>query len=245
MLKLIKELKPFVIPILLIIVLLFLQAATELALPDYMSDIVNVGIQQSGIEKTVPKVMKADTMSKVKMFVSEDERSLIDNSYKLINSGNLTENEYKNLLKKYPALKSESLYILNTDSKEDMEKLDSCLGNALFIVKNMEERVRGNTFNANEINLNETNVLKSQADGMIKAIPESIVKQSAIEYIKSQYEDIGIDIGKVQTNYILYVGGIMLLISLTGMAATISVGFISARISSAFGRNLRDKILIR
>src|SRR5690554_1074655 len=104
MLKLFKEFKTFTISILIIIALLFLQASAELALPDYMSNIVNVGIQQNGIENAVPEVMKADTMENIKIFLNEDERSLVDNSYRLIVKEELTEEEYNSFLNEYPII---------------------------------------------------------------------------------------------------------------------------------------------
>mgnify|MGYP001319012698 FL=1 len=139
MLKILKELKPFTILIFIIIGLLFLQAMTELALPDYMSNIVNVGIQQSGIENAVPKVIKEEGMAKIKIFLDENQKNFIDESYKLIGKENLTDEEYNKYFNEYPALEEENLYILNTSSKEDIEYIDSFLGKFLFIVLNIEK----------------------------------------------------------------------------------------------------------
>ncbi|WP_352418979.1 ABC transporter ATP-binding protein [Proteiniborus sp.] len=262
MLKLFKEFKPFFISIVIIIALLFLQASAELALPDYMSNIVNVGIQQNGIENAVPEVMKVDTMEKVQIFLSQNERNLVNNSYKLINKDNLTEKEYERYLKKYPAIENESLYILNTDLKEDIEEMNSFLGKALLIVAGIEDGApqgvsAGNVENNPFANFPEgadpfmvlknapkeqIATLKVQIDEQFKGLPETMITQSAISYIKNQYEDMGADIKKTQSNYIFYIGGIMILISLVSMAASISVGFLSARVSSGLGRNLRDKV---
>lgn len=262
MIRLFKEFKPFVIVILIIIGLLFLQASTELALPDYMSNIVNVGIQQSGIEDVVPEVVKVDTMDKIKIFLNEDENNLIDNSYRLIDKANLENEEYENLVEKYPALENESLLVLNTDSEEDIEDLKSFLGKAILIVSGIEngtfiEMAPENTKEGLFANLPEgadpfmimknlpeeqLNIIKTKIDEQFDVLPESMILQSAVNYIKSEYKDIGIDINKTQTNYILYIGGLMFLISLVGMAASIAVGFLSSRVSSALSRNLRDKV---
>lgn len=262
MLKLFKEFKPFIISIVIIIALLFLQASAELALPDYMSNIVNIGIQQNGIENAVPEVMKVDTMEKVKTFLNQDERKLVDNSYRLINKENLSEKEYKEFIKKYPAFKKESLYILNTDSKEDIEKINSFLGKAMLIVGGIEkgapqgvsaENMKNNPFAKlpkgtdpfmvlKNLSKEQIDALKVQIDEQFKGLPETMITQSATNYIKTQYEDIGLNTKKTQSNYIIYIGGIMLLISLISMVASISVGFLSARVSSGLGRNLRDKV---
>ncbi|WP_341876699.1 ABC transporter ATP-binding protein [Defluviitalea saccharophila] len=252
MLKLIKEFKPFIVSILIIVGLLFLQARTELALPDYMSDIVNVGIQQNGIENLVPQVIKADTMDKIMIFLDDDEKALVDRSYKLIGKDNLSQNEYQELIKKYPALETENLYILNTNSKNDIEEMNLYLGKTLLVIGAIEEGAIQSFMNLpqgtdpfmvlKQLPREQIDALKIRMDEQFKTLPEGIITQSAITYIKSLYEEIGISIKRLQTNYILYIGGIMLLISLIGMGASIAVGFLSARISSGLGRNLRDKV---
>ncbi|CCQ95575.1 conserved membrane hypothetical protein [[Clostridium] ultunense Esp] len=256
MLKILKELKPFTILIFIIIGLLFLQAMTELALPDYMSNIVNVGIQQSGIENAVPKVIKEEGMAKIKIFLDENQKNFIDESYKLIGKENLTDEEYNKYFNEYPALEEENLYILNTSSKEDIEYIDSFLGKFMFIVLNIEKGASQgiipnlpegtDPFIAfNNLSKDQIDLVKNKIDEEFKNIPDSMIEQSAINYIKSQYESIGVNIGKTQSNYILYTGGIMLLIALLSMAASILVGFLSARVSASFGRNLRDKVFIK
>lgn len=262
MVRLIKEFKPFVVSIIIVIVLLFLQASTELALPDYMSKIVNIGIQQNGIENAVPEVMKADTMEKIQIFLSEEEKDLLNNSYKIIDKDNLSEEEYEDYIKEYPALKDESLFILNTDSEEDIDEMNSFLGRAFLIISGIEEgapqgisseNTEDNPFGnlpegvdpftiLENLPIEQIDTIKSQIDEQFDDLPESMILQSAVNYIKAEYEDIGIDINENQSNYIIYIGGVMLLISLVGMAASISVGFLASKISSAVARNLRDKV---
>ena len=250
--KLIKEFKPFIASILITIAFLFLQAATELALPDYMSDIVNVGIQQNGIENLVPEVMKEDTMDKIMIFSDEDEKTLISQTYKLIGKNTLTQKEYEKLVKKYPALEQENLYILNTRSKNDLETMSPYLGKIFLIISAIEEGAYQSYVDLpqgtdpfmilRQLPREQIDAIKIKIDEQFKVLPEGIITQSALAYIKSMYEDIGIDMNRIQTNYILYIGGMMLLISLVGMGASIAVGFLSARISSGLGRSLRDKV---
>ena len=262
MLKLIKELKPFTALILIIIVLLFIQAMADLALPDYMSNIVNIGIQQNGIENAVPEVMKVKEMDKIKLFLNEDEKDLLDNSYSLLDKESLTEKEYKKYVKKYPSLEKENLYILSTDSKEDIESMNSFLGKTMVTIIGIEKGVpKGISSKSNMKNLfanipkgvdpftllgnlpkEQFDTIKAQIDEKLKSLPETLITQTAASYIKVQYESIGVNMQRAQSNYILYIGGIMLLIALLGMLASIVVGFLSARISASFGRNLRDKV---
>lgn len=262
--NILKQLKPFTIFILIIIALLFVQAMTDLALPDYMSNIVNIGIQQNGIDNAVPQVIRAAEMEKIKLFLNEEENNLIDNNYKLINKENLNEKEYNNYSKKYKALEKESLYILNTSNKEDIEKMNSFLGKAILtkysIEKGTPQGITSGDRNKIEnpfkklpegtdpfivlknLPKREFDTMKSEIDKQFKSIPDTMITQSAINYIKLEYETIGIDMNKIQSNYIQSTGGIMLLIALIGMVASVIVGLLAARVSASLGRDLRDKV---
>ena len=123
MMKLIKYLKPFIGSIIVIIALLFIQAISELSLPDYMSNIVNVGIQQGGIENSVPKIIRKSEKEKLSLFIEENDNKKIEDNYKLISKDNLSLSEYNDYLKKYPLLEQEDLYELNTNNKEVREYL--------------------------------------------------------------------------------------------------------------------------
>ena len=263
MFRIIKEMKPFLISIIIVIVLLFVQAMAELALPDYMSNIVNVGIQQSGIEDVVPDVIRAAELDKIKTFLNEEQISLVDNSYKLINKENLTDEDYVNDLKKYPILENEDLYILTTASKEDIDNMNSFLGRAMLIVSNIEtggtQATAGNESNSNNPFANfpkgtdpflvlanlpkeQLDAIKIKIDEQFQAVPDTMINQSAINYIKSEYEAIGFNIEKGQSNYILSIGMIMILISLLSLVASVLVGFLSAKTSASLGKNLRVKV---
>ena len=94
MLNLLKHLKPFVASMILAIALLFVQAICDLSLPDYMSNIVNVGIQQGGVENAVPKVIKLSEMEKLFIFMNDDEKNVVKDNYTLLDKDNLTTDEY-------------------------------------------------------------------------------------------------------------------------------------------------------
>ncbi len=262
--RILKEIKPFTLIIVFIIGLLFFQAMTELALPDYMSRIVNVGIQQNGIEETVPKVIRMSQLDKLKVFLSEKEIDLLDDSYRLIDKDNLNENEYNDYLNQYPLLSKESLYVLNTDKEEDIDIIDDFLGKAMLIVFGIENDLsqigpeQGDIPMENPFaNLPEGvdpfmalenmpreqfDMIMGKIDESLEKLPEMLVGQSAINYIKIEYEAIGINIEDTQSRYILSIGGIMLVIALIGMLASILVGFFSARVGASLGKNLRHKV---
>ena len=118
----------------LAIALLFVQAICDLSLPDYMSNIVNVGIQQGGVENAVPKVIKASEMEKLFIFMKDDEKNVVDNNYTLLDKDNLTKDEYNKYVKDYPELKNESIYKLNTKKKENIDNLNKIFGKPMLIV---------------------------------------------------------------------------------------------------------------
>ncbi len=264
MLKLIKEFKPFTVLIFITIGLLFIQAMADLALPDYMSNIVNIGVQQNGIENAVPEVMRVEEMEKIKIFLNQDEISLLNSNYTLIDRENLTEKEYKKYIGKYPTLENENLYILNKNSQEYIDEMNSFLGKAIIIVSGIENGAPIGIGKSDEANREDffgnipegmdpfvalknlpqeqLDSIRIQIDYRLGNLPDTMITQTAITHIKDQYESMGINIRSTQANYILYTGGIMLLIALLGMIASIVVGFLSARISAALGRNLRDKV---
>ena len=256
MLRIIKEVRPFIVTILITIVLLFIQAMTELALPDYMSNIVNVGIQQNGIENAVPEVIRVDRLDRIKILLKEEDRALVESHYKLIGRENLTKEEYEKYLEKYPVLERENLYILDKSLKADNEELSKVLERAILIVLGIEGGTEEKHFPSFgdlpegidpfelliSLSERELNIIREKIDEQFEIMPESIITQSAIHFLRSEYQAIGINIQENQSNYILYIGGIMLIIALVSMVASIAVGFLSARVSSSLGRNLREKV---
>ena len=106
MLKLLKYLKRSVIPILIIVLLLVFQAMCDLALPDYTSDIVNVGIQQGGVEDTVPTVIRQSSLTELEEVILPEDLPVVEESYSMISREDLSEQEYQKDVKKYPALEN-------------------------------------------------------------------------------------------------------------------------------------------
>lgn len=277
--KLIKYLKPFTASILAVIVLLFAQAMFDLSLPDYMSNIVNVGIQQGGIENAVPKVISKSEFDKLTLFMSKDEKEKVESNYTLLDKGTLSQSDYDEYVKDYPALEKENIYKLNTKDKEIINELNPIMGKAMIVVGGIEEKglqgVMGNsnltgTSDNSKANMEANapkegqiqgmpantdpffmikNMPEAQKNDMLKQInekfesmPESMVTQTAATFIKAQYTDLGMNIEKIQSQYILKTGGIMILLAFGSMIAAVSVTLIAARVAAGFGRNLRSKV---
>lgn len=261
MLNLLKHLKPFVGAMIIAVVLLFVQAISDLSLPDYMSDIVNVGIQQGGIENAVPKVIKSSEMEKLFIFMDEDQRGVVDDNYILLDKDKLTADEYNKYLKDYPELKNESIYELNTKDEEKLDKLNNIFGQPMLIVSMLETQglngvpgIDGMAPQGTDLStMDPFEVLKmmpqDQIDSMLSSVdekladmPDSMITQAATSYVKEIYKDIGINTDKLQSNYVIIAGVKMVGIALISMIATVIVSFIAARVGAALGRNLRKDV---
>lgn len=218
-----KTISKFTLPILTIIVFLFCQAMCDLALPDYTSKIVNIGIQQSGIENAAMEVVTEDTMEKILTFSNNDEQ--IKAYYKKINKNNLSASDYKKYKEKYPLIEEETLYILKDIAEEEEEELSLMMGEPLVMsgaLSFMEDK-----------NLEVSNQLEK--------LEPSMITQMAIPVIKEEYKKIQIDTDKIQMDYIISVGIKMLGIALLAMMFTIIIAFLSAKVGAGISKELRSK----
>ena len=136
MLKILKNLKQSWIVIVFIIVLLCVQAMADLNLPDYTSKIVNIGIQQGGIENSAPEVVSKETMDKVLVTTKEDE-FLLEN-YEIVSKGSLSEKEYEKLLRKYSNIEKQEVYRIKNVNDEVLDKLNLEMGKSLMVVSMLE-----------------------------------------------------------------------------------------------------------
>ncbi|GAB6168032.1 ABC transporter ATP-binding protein [Clostridium carnis] len=265
MFKLIKYLKNSTAPILLIIGLLIVQAICDLSLPDYTSNIVNVGIQQGGVEKALPEVIRKSELDNLTLFMSDSEKDEVLSSYILLDKNVLTSEDYNKYIKNYPSLDNEVLYKLNTNDKELIDKLSLVISKPIIILSGLEGdsdlsaqfknqmisnfppgiQIPKDASALDIIKMLPKEQTKKITEGILeklKDMPDNILVQSAISYVKAEYEAIGIDTSKLQSNYILKSGAIMLLIALLSMIATVTVAFLGAKVSANLGKNLRSKV---
>ena len=262
--KLLKYLRPFAGAIIVAIMLLFVQAISDLSLPSYMSNIVNVGIQQKGIEDAVPKAIKSSELNKLLLFINSDDKKVVEDNYKLIRKEELSDDDYEKYIKQYPELANEDIYVLDTKSKDVKRKLNEILGRPMLITSLFESgdatKLMGDSGNVmaapegvDMANMDPFMMLSSMPEKQVLEIikginekldemPESMVTQSAVTYVREQYKELGIDIDKVQTNYLFMAGAKMLGVALIGTIAAVIVTFIAARIAAALGRNLRKDV---
>ncbi len=239
MLNIMRYLKNSIGAVILIIILLLVQALSDLSLPDYTSNIVNIGIQQGGIKDAVPEVIREGELKRLLLFMDDNNKELIKDNYTLLSGDDIED--YK---KEYPAIKNEPLYKLNDIKKDTREELNEVFGKPILIVSGIESQDGGdNAF------LAFSNMPEAQLKEALKGIeeqfynmPDSIITQRAVSYIKDEYSDIGIDVEKLQSNYILNTGAIMIGIALLSMTAAVIVGFLGSKVAAKISRDLRGKV---
>nr|WP_253198018.1 ABC transporter ATP-binding protein [Clostridium gasigenes] len=252
-------------PIIIIIGLLIVQAVCDLSLPDYTSDIVNVGIQQGGVKNAVPEIIRKEQLENIMLFINDNDKSEVMNNYILLDKQDLSQDEFSKYVKKYPQLENEKLYKLNTKDKKLIEKLNNIISQPIAILSAIEK----DGSNGNEIkeglisnipnnmvvpeNMDTITLLKNmpkeiveevnkQMGEKLKDLSDSMVSQIAIPYIQNEYKAIGVNTSKLQSNFILYSGGIMVLIALISMVATVIVAYIGAKVAADLGKNLRGQV---
>lgn len=244
MLKLIKYLKSSAGAVLMIVLLLVVQAFCDLSLPDYTSNIVNVGIQQGGVEDAVPDVIRKTELDRILLFITEDEKNEVLDNYTLLDSDSLSDDELNKYEDKYPQVVDENLYELNNINKKERESLNNIFGKPIMIVSTLEGEE-----NSDQIFMGISMMPKEQRDAQFAQMEDkfddisgSMITQAATTYIKNEYKSIGIDTDKMQINYIFLAGAKMIGIALISMAAAVVVGFLGSRVAAKVARNLRGEV---
>mgnify|MGYP004520932867 FL=1 len=263
MLKVLKYLKKTWISVIVIVALLCVQAAADLALPDYTSKIVNVGIQQGGIDAAIPEAISKDEMDNLLMFTNDDSKIL--DCYKLVSKDSVSNDEYNNYLKEYPALENEEIYVLNKLNKDQKNNLEEMLKKPLvqvYLMQNdqMQEKIKESLF-ANVPEPQKEAMKDMELMDILKTMPEenlekitsnineqidnmqgTIVDQAAISSVKEEYKKLNMDVDKIQNKYIVFAGLQMLGIAFISMASAITIMLLSARVAAKLGNTLRDKV---
>lgn len=229
MFKVLKNLKESWISVITIVLLLIVQAAGDLTLPDYTSKIVNVGIQNGGIENVAPEVIRKSEMENMLIFTEEDDKILA--SYEEISKDNLDSAEYEKLVKKYPALENESLYKIKKISSSEQDELDSLMAKPLMMLSVTKQIPKG-----------QLDQMLETVNQKIDDMQESILEQAAIQEVKNEYKTIGMNTDSIQNQYIIMAGLKMLGISLIIMISAISIMCLSARVAARLAKTLREKV---
>lgn len=251
--------KAYIGPILLAVFLLFCQALCDLSLPNYMSDIVNVGIQQSGIEDAAPNAVSQKGMQFFRHFMTEEQLKQMDQSYVLMKKGTDTGN--------YPKNADEDIYTLKSDS--DRTQLSNTFGEVTWtfinametLQKQMGSKSSTTSSGSSQTDLTDIDFSKLyQMEPILAKIPQktildaqdkakqvqnSMKLQSGAVLVKSFYKELGVDTGAIEQRYIIMEGLKMLALTLGSALAAILVGLLAARVSSGLSRNLRRDVFHR
>ena len=247
--KLFQFLKPYAPRVLLILCVLVVQAYCDLSLPTYTSNIVNVGIQQSGIDEEIPENISEEEMNRLLLFVSEDDRQDIQDAYEKSSESFDYDGEVLTL-KDSVKSDNEKLDALTEEMKLPM-MLTAGFENGSDTTKQMEGQLKEQMSQVPGIEKMSVFDIFGMMDDTQRAaivdkiteqmdkMPDSILDQAAISYVKSTYEQIGLDTGHMSTVYILKTGAKMLGLAALGMAASILACLMASRVGAKVGRGLR------
>lgn len=243
MLKVLKNLKESALAVIAIILLLIVQANADLELPDYTSKIVNVGIQQSGVENTAPEVIRKSQMDNILKFTSDDEAILSDYTYVededmyKQNKVNSAEQENLNNLMAKPIMVYQ---VLTSETyagaiKEEMLANVPEQQKAMMAQMPMMDIVNG-------LNEEQINKMMEMIDEKLSSLSGTMLEQAAISWVKQEYEAVGIDMTAYQNKYLIKVGLQMLGIAFISMASAVCIMLLSSRVAARLGKTLREKV---
>ena len=239
MTKILKYLKPYWFSILVAFGLLFGQATCELTMPDYMQNIVNTGIQNAGIESGVYQQISEKTLNSCLMFASDSEKDLITSSYKLVTPSKATKEEKTQI----PALKTENVYQLKDIGEGKEEKLSSTLTLLqMTMVEVSKDAKEQNVQIPQLLMMNGVDTYRKAAKSEISKLGDSTVSSMSSQFLKKEYTDLGMDMEKMQQDYIISSGIKMLGYALASAVCAILVGFLASRIAAGFSKNLRQAV---
>lgn len=269
MLKLRRYTKPFLMSILIIVALLFGQAMCELAMPDYMSDIVNIGINAGGIEDGVPEAIRESEYQKLKVFMEEKEQKLFEKHYTLMTPASAKQEAKDD----YPALKKENVYLLQDIDADTRTAIKHALSGSETIVMGIEQAVDKikdkDAMDSKEVSKEQKEMMemiqklpkgvdvfmamqmmpheklqemKKDMNKVMKAMGESTADTANAQYVRNEYKAMGMDVDAIQYQYLFVKGGLMLFVALGSAVAAVAVGFLAARVAAGFSRDLRKDV---
>ena len=213
--------------VLLIFVLLIIQAFCDLSLPAYTSDIVDIGIQQSGIDGAAPTQIRAETLSDLELFMSDEDISTVESAY---------------------ALNDNNIYELTSDKAASIDELDEIFGMPEALLSQMET-MSGMRIDDVKAAISSGTMTKEQlvssAESKLTSLSDSMIQQMAAVFVKDEYLAIGLDVDQMQTDYLLTTGAKMLGLTFLMITVAIMAGFMASRTAAGIGRDMRASLFSR
>lgn len=255
MIKLAKYMKPYLLSLFFAIALLFCQALCDLNLPNFMSNIVSIGIQQGGIANAAPEAISARGFDLMLRFVPQDEQPLWQQSYTRIPAA--SEERYR---QSYPLSADEDIYVRNRVSNEDLAQLNTSFGKATWTFLNVAQQIAAQSGmetqgqdGLDEVDPQQLYTISPlldqlpeeamrQAQQSAGSIQELMLNQSGIALARKFYQELGMDVQGIQSRYILNNGLIMLAIALCGGVSTVLVALLASRVGAGISRDLRKDV---
>ena len=238
--RIIQYLKQSKLAVLLIVLLLVVQAFADLSLPRYTSDLVDVGIQQGGVEDASPSQMRAETFGYVCMLASESDEQLIRASYAENEDGtySLTEGGEANRTELDSAVALPLVIVSFSDQIAQSAQADA--GSQAFDIQALYA-----AYQAGQVSKPQVEQMVSQAKESFGAISDSLVEQQAISAVKAEYEQLGMDMGSIQLGYLVTVGAKMLGVTALMVVVSVLVGLIASRTAAGIAAKLRERLFAR
>ena len=249
MLKLKRYLKPYAVLLLMGIVFLFGQAMLELSLPNYMSDIVNVGLQQGGITSPAPQVISADAFGLMEQFMSQEDRDVVEEAYVPL----ADHPDYEDLSATFPKAADTDL-ALNT---QDTQAVETAFGRASYALTQVMSQASGSNeddqasmaegFQAlgQMLAQPQAQALIQQAIDVAAQTPDTMLEQTGVAMVKAFYQQLGADTDAIQTHYILTTGGRMAVLAVLLTLCAVAAGYCMARMGAGVARDLRRDVFTK
>lgn len=264
MIRLLKYIKPYVFSVIAAIALLFVMANADLALPDYLSRIVNVGIQQNGIDTAIPAYIRQSQLERMVLFFDDQESAIVYDAYRLVDA---TSPDYEERVETIPALESEPVYVLEDLPEETLDQLKPVMSRGLLILYSIQQIMENperaqemlgalpfdpsqipqgmDIFSLLQMSPERLEMVNQRISEQFESLPDTLVTQLTTEAIREEYQSLGIDLGRIQTRYILQTGGVMVLLSILSGLANVSVSFLAARTSASVARDIRKDVFTK
>ncbi len=248
--KLLKFMKPYAATILMIVVFLVLQAYCDLSLPGYTSDIVNVGIQQGGIDTVIPEQISVDDMERLFLFVSEKDQKTVLDAYEkdadtydseayVLKDGILKDEKRTDKIADILSKPMMLVTVFTSDSEETKKMTDAMFASL------PKEMVKEDMTIFDVLGMmpeEQRTQMVAQIGEQVDEMPETMLEQAATIYLKGAYKNLGMDTDKIQTSYMFRTGGKMLALAAVGMIVSMIVGFLASKVGASTGRDLRGKV---
>lgn len=232
MLKILGNMKTYWKAVAIVLVILLVQAVCDLALPNYTSDLIDVGIQNSGIEYSTPKEISAKSYTMVSLFMTDEEVSLWNSSYEKQDDG---------------------IYYLKDTSAENMKTTDAVFTTPIaisyMVMQSNSTPLTQSGMDLSALPQAQLDAIKTQIAAVrtdleerISTMGDSMIHSSAVAFTKAEYSTLGLDVNAMQTSYLWKTGSKMLAMALVVAACAVAVGFLASRVGAGIGRDLREKV---